>query len=110
MPSGIDDISIIFDKKFLNDQLIDVLCDEIQNKINPDRLEWIDDYSITMIVGEGMRDLVGAAAGILQPLADAHISLQMINQGASQISIMLGTKRADADKAVQVIYHQFFAN
>ena len=110
MPSGIDDISIIFDKKFLNDQLIDVLCDEIQNKINPDRLEWIDDYSITMIVGEGMRDRVGAAAGILQPLADAHISLQMINQGASQISIMLGTKRADADKAVQVIYHQFFAN
>lgn len=110
MPSGIDDISIIFDKQYLNDQLIDKICDEVRARVNPDRLEWIDDYAITMIVGEGMRQRIGAASYILKPLADANINIQMINQGASQISLMLGTKCADADKTVQIIYQQFFAS
>lgn len=55
MPSGIDDITIIFNNDFLNDQLIDQICNEIQATINPDQLEWIDDYAIIMIVGEGMK-------------------------------------------------------
>ena len=108
MPSGIDDITIIFNRQFLNDQLIDLICNEIQSLINPDQLEWIDDYAIIMIVGEGMKYEHGISSQILASLNKEDISPQMINQGASQISIMIGTKKEEADQVVKTIYKQFF--
>ena len=110
MPSGIDDITIILDRNAINDQLIDTICNEIQEVINPDRLEWIDNYAITMVVGEGMRNRTGVIDDILMPLAEKHIAVPMINQGASRIAIMIGTYNEDADDAVRAIYHRFFAN
>ncbi|XOQ54061.1 MAG: aspartate kinase [Lactobacillus helveticus] len=109
MPSGIDDITIIFNNDFLNDQLIDQICNEIQATINPDQLEWIDDYAIIMVVGEGMKKYHVVSRQILDSLGDHDISPRMINQGASQISMMIGTKKEKADEAVKIIYHQFFA-
>ena len=108
MPSGIDDITIIFNRQFLNDQLIDLICSEIQSLINPDQLEWIDDYAIIMVVGEGMKYQESISAQILSALNEQNISPQMINQGASQISIMIGTKKEEADQVVKTIYKQFF--
>ncbi|MCT3414547.1 aspartate kinase [Lactobacillus helveticus] len=109
MPSGIDDITIIFNNDFLNDQLIDQICNEIQATINPDQLEWIDNYAIIMVVGEGMKKYHVVSRQILDSLGDHDISPRMINQGASQISMMIGTKKEKADEAVKIIYHQFFA-
>lgn len=109
MPSGIDDITIIFNNDFLNDQLIDQICNEIQATINPDQLEWIDDYAIIMVVGEGMKKYHVVSRQILDSLGDHDISPRMINQGASQVSMMIGTKKEKADEAVKIIYHQFFA-
>ncbi|UTH92300.1 aspartate kinase [Lactobacillus acidophilus] len=108
MPSGSDDITIIFNNDFLNDQLIDQICNEIQATINPDQLEWIDDYAIIMVVGEGMKKTPGVSRQILDSLASQGITPRMINQGASQISIMIGTKKEKADKAVKTIYQDFF--
>ena len=108
MPSGIDDITIIFNNDFLNDQLIDQICNEIQATINPDQLEWIDDYAIIMVVVEGMKKTPGVSRQILDSLASQGITPRMINQGASQISIMIGTKKEKADKAVKIIYQDFF--
>lgn len=108
MPSGIDDITIIFNRKFLTDQLIDLICNEIQALINPDQLEWINDYAIIMVVGEGMKNKAGVSATILSSLQEQGITPQMINQGASQISIMIGTKKEEASLAVKTIYRQFF--
>ncbi|WP_076462244.1 aspartate kinase [Limosilactobacillus caccae] len=110
MPSGIDDITIILDRNAIDDQLVDVICNEIQEEINPDRLEWIDNYAIIMVVGEGMRNRVGVINDILMPLAEKNIAVPMINQGASRITIMIGTYDIDADEAVRAIYHRFFAN
>lgn len=108
MPSGIDDITIIFDRDFLNDQLIDMICNEIQSTVNPDQLEWIEDYAIIMVVGEGMRLHHNVSSEMIGCLAKNKIYPRMINQGASQISIMIGTKKEDADQAVKNIYQQFF--
>ncbi|MBU7553991.1 aspartate kinase [Pediococcus ethanolidurans] len=108
MPSGIDDLTIIFDKNQLNSETIHEMCHDIQNTLKPDQLNWIDDYAIIMVVGEGMRSKIGTIEDILRPLAENEIGVHMINQGASRISIMLGTKQADAKKAVKQIYQQFF--
>lgn len=108
MPSGIDDITIIFNRKFLTDQLIDLICNEIQATVNPDQLEWIEDYAIIMIVGEGMKYHPGVSAQILWSLQQKGISPQMINQGASQISMMIGTRKDEAEQTVRTIYKEFF--
>lgn len=110
MPSGIDDLTIIFKKDALSDQLIDVICNEIQTSLNPDQMQWIDDYAITMVVGEGMKDKLTLCASILYPLGEKNISIQMINQGASQISIMIGTRRQDEEEVIKTIYQNFIGN
>ena len=108
MPSGIDDITIIFDRKLISDDLVQKLCDEVRATVNPDSLEWIDDYAVIMVVGEGMFNRVGVAAGIFTELAEHNIRISMINQGASRISIMIGTYKKDADNAIRAIYQHFF--
>ena len=108
MPTGIDDLTIIFDRDTLNDELIDQVCNEIQTEVDPDHLEWISDYAIIMLVGEGMRARIGVMRDIATPVSREGISLRMVNQGASEISIMLGTAAKDADRAVAAIYDYFF--
>lgn len=108
MPSGIDDLTIIFDRSQLDSDTIKKMCHDIQVELNPDMLDWIDDYAIIMVVGEGMRARVGTIENIIRPLAEHDIPVHMINQGASRISIMLGTRQSDADAAVKYIYQHFF--
>ncbi|GAF35618.1 aspartate kinase [Lentilactobacillus farraginis] len=108
MPSGIDDLTIIFDRNQLDDDTIHKMCHDIQITVNPDDMEWIDDYAIIMVVGEGMRARIGTIENIIRPLADHDIAVHMINQGASRISIMLGTRESDADNAIRYIYDNFF--
>ncbi|MCT2881683.1 aspartate kinase [Lentilactobacillus buchneri] len=108
MPSGIDDLTIIFDRSQLDSDTIKKMCHDIQVELNPDTLDWIDDYAIIMVVGEGMRARVGTIENIIRPLAEHDIPVHMINQGASRISIMLGTRQSDADAAVKYIYQHFF--
>ncbi|MEJ6348273.1 aspartate kinase [Holzapfeliella sp. He02] len=109
MPSGIDDLTIIFDKSQLTDLKIKQLCQDIKATLQPDEMQWINDYAIIMVVGEGMRDNIGVLDRVISPLAQNNIGIHMINQGASRISVMLGTRQADADLAIEHIYHNFFS-
>ncbi|HEY4399932.1 MAG TPA: aspartate kinase [Lactobacillaceae bacterium] len=108
MPSGIDDLTVIFDKDQLQDVVIADLLTEIQAELQPDTLEWLDDYTIIMVVGEGMRKRADVLGKIIGPLSDQNIPIQMVNQGASQISVMLGIQTKDTKRAVQAIYQNFF--
>lgn len=110
MPSGIDDLTIIFDNNQLNEELMNEIEKEIIEEIKPDEINWIKDYAIIMIVGEGLSINVSTIEKIFKPLVDNDIRIHMINQGASKISTMLGTNNADADRAVELIYQHFFDN
>ena len=61
-----------------------------------------------MIVGESMRNRVGIMSRASTALADHNIKLIMVNQGASEISIMFGVHDRDADQAVIALYNEFF--
>lgn len=108
MPSGIDDLTIIFDRSKLDAPTIKALCHDIRQTLNPDYLEWIDDYAIIMVVGEGIAHTVDTMGKVIDALTHHDIAIQMINQGASRISIMLGIQRKDARAAVHHIYDSFF--
>lgn len=108
MPSGIDDITIIMDESNLTPEIERSIMTELQEAIHPDEMHIIHNYAIVMVVGEGMRNTVGLMARATQSLANAGVTLQMINQGASELSIMFGVSQDDADKAVQALHKEFF--
>ncbi|WP_137624755.1 aspartate kinase [Lactiplantibacillus pingfangensis] len=108
MPSGIDDLTIIFDEHQLTPELETALKAEIAAAVQPDEIYFTHDYSILMIVGESMRNRVGIMSRASTALADHNIKLIMVNQGASEISIMFGVHDRDADQAVIALYNEFF--
>ena len=61
-----------------------------------------------MVVGEGMRRNIGTMARASRALANAHVNIEMINQGSSEVSMMFGVKETDEKKAVQALYEEFF--
>lgn len=103
MPSGIDNISLVM----RSDQIRDVesrVLNDIQRHCDVDELSIDHDLAILMIVGEGMNRVIGTASKITHALAESNINLKMINQGASEISMMFGIKLEDAEKAVRATY------
>ncbi|MFB9770175.1 aspartate kinase [Lactiplantibacillus modestisalitolerans] len=108
MPSGIDDLTIIFDEHQLTPELEQTLVQEISAAIHPDEIHFNHDYSILMLVGENMRNRVGIMSRAAGALAAQNIKLIMVNQGASEISIMFGIHDQDADRAVVALYNEFF--
>ncbi|PTI57467.1 aspartate kinase [Staphylococcus xylosus] len=103
MPSGIDSISIIMRSKEIHNRE-ELVLNDIRDKCDVDELSVEHDLAILMIVGEGMHRIVGTANTITHALAESKINLKMMNQGASEISIMFGIDVADADKAVKSTY------
>jgi aspartate kinase len=66
------------------------------------------DIALVMLVGEGMRNTIGIAARATGALRDASINLEMINQGASELSMMFGVNANKSEAAVKALYKEFF--
>ena len=103
MPSGIDNISIIMRTNQIQGKESQVL-NAIRKRCEVDELSIDHDLAVLMIVGEGMNQVVGTASKITHALSESNINLIMINQGASEISMMFGIHEADAEKAVLSTY------
>jgi len=103
MPSGIDNISIIMRSKEIQNKEEKVLND-IRKHCDVDELSIEHDLAVLMVVGEGMHRIVGTANTITHALAEANINLKMMNQGASEISMMFGIDVTDAERAVNATY------
>lgn len=108
-PSGIDNTSVIVRSKELTAAKEAHVVTRIKAELNPDDVEVEHGLALLMMVGEGMRYTVGLAAKATHALADAGVNIEMLNQGASEISIMFGVKEADRKKAVRALFHAFFA-
>ncbi len=108
-PSGIDNTSVIVRSKELTATKEAHVIARITAELAPDDIEIEHGLALLMVVGEGMRYTVGLAAKATHALAEAGVNIEMLNQGASEISIMFGVKEADRKKAVRALYHAFFA-
>ncbi|MBN1409567.1 MAG: aspartate kinase [Spirochaetales bacterium] len=107
-PSGIDNISVILNGSKLTQEIEQKVISRIRKELSVDLVEVHRGFSIIFIVGEGMRNSVGLAARATQAIASADVNIEMINQGASEISMMFGVQDPDMDKSVQAIYSEFF--
>lgn len=108
-PSGIDNISLILKQsQFKKEGSEQRVIDRIKNELQCDDVTIDHNLALIIIVGEGMKNTVGTAARATSALAKASISLEMINQGSSEITMMFAVRQEEAKKAVISLYNEFF--
>ena len=106
LPSGIDSFSIVLSSDSLNGNLPDIL-DEFERKLKPDRIDVYEDLALIATVGRGMNRRLGTSATLFTALSDAGINIRMIDQGSSEMSIIVGVENQDFEKAIRAIYDAF---
>jgi aspartate kinase len=105
-PSGIDTMSVIISDSQLKGKK-DRVLEDIKKQLEPDRVEMISGFALIATVGEGMAYRPGIAARLFSSLANAGISIRVIDQGSSEINIIIGVETADFENAVRAIYQAF---
>ena len=106
LPSGIDTVSVVMADEQINGRLDEVL-EEFQSRLRPDSIDVIEDISLIATVGHGMSSRPGVSAKLFTALADAGINIRMIDQGSSEMNIIVGVENKDFEKAIRAIYDAF---
>ncbi|MBD5136977.1 MAG: aspartate kinase [Lachnospiraceae bacterium] len=106
MPSGIDTMSIIVQQSEFEKTEQEVLAG-IHRNTQPDSIEIESDIALIAVVGRGMKSTRGTAGRIFSALAHAHVNVKMIDQGSSELNIIIGVKDEDFEKALTAIYDIF---
>ena len=106
MPSGIDTLSIVLKSDLVGDR-IDALITEIEADCKPDSIEIHSGIALIATVGRGMSHAPGTAAQLFGSLAAAGINIRMIDQGSSELNIIVGVENADFERTVCAIYDEF---
>lgn len=107
-PSGIDNLSVILESANISDRKETAVVERIQNELNPDAVTVEHGLSMIMVVGEGMQYTPGLASKATGAFSAAGVNLEMINQGASEISMMFAVKDEDREKALRALGTAFF--
>ena len=105
-PSSIDGINVIVESKYIQDCSESVL-DEIRRILQPDSVTLERELALIAVVGEGMTHSIGIAAKVFAALRDANVNVRVINQGASELNIIVGVSPDDFEHALRAIYRAF---
>lgn len=106
MPTGIDTVSVVVNSHELEGQR-DKLTQRLIDVVKPDHFEIIDNLALIAVVGRGMRSAKGTATRVFAALAHANINIRMIDQGSSELNIIVGINESDYDEAIRVLYNMF---
>jgi aspartate kinase len=109
MPSGVDSQCIVIKEQYLSKDVERRVVQTIKRELQPDFVTVERDFTMLMIVGEGMCYTPGMLAKACLALASAGISMSMVNQGSSEVSFMIAIRSKDRDSAVQALYKAFFS-
>ena len=106
MPSGIDTMSVVVSTDSLVGKEKAVL-DEINFRVHPDKMEIENNLALIAVVGRGMRKARGTAGRLFSALAEARVNVKMIDQGSSELNIIIGVEEEDFATATKAIYDTF---
>ena len=107
LPSGIDTLSIVVESEQLKHGVLDDLVNGIRENVSPDYIHVIENISLIATVGHVMTRRSGTAAKIFTALANQGINIRMIDQGSSELNIIIGVANSDYDKCIHAIYNAF---
>lgn len=106
LPSGIDTMSVIISKNELQncrEKLINRICQMVE----PDSITVEEGLALIAVVGRGMVKSKGTAVRIFKAVSGAGVNIRMIDQGSSELNIIIGIDENDFDEAMKAIYHEF---
>ncbi len=106
MPSGIDTVSIVLSKKKINGKLEDIL-EEMKRRLAPDSMDVYEDMALIATVGRGMSRRLGVSARLFGALYKAGVNIRMIDQGSSEMNIIIGVENVDFERSIVAIYDAF---
>lgn len=106
LPTGIDTMSVVVAQDALAPHREQVVH-RIMEVVEPDTLTIHDDMSLIATVGRGMVHNCGTAARLFASMSRAGINVRMIDQGSSELSIIVGVDDKDFESTIRAIYHEF---
>ena len=106
LPSGIDTMTLFIHQDEFAEKEQQVISG-IHRAVNPDFMELESDLALIAVVGRGMRSNRGTAARIFAALAHANVNVKMIDQGSSELNVIIGVRNEDFEIAVKAIYDIF---
>lgn len=109
LPSGIDTMSVVINDHELSGKEDDIIADLIES-CSPDTIGVEKNIALIAVVGRGMKNAKGTAAALFDSLAKADINIKMIDQGSSELNIIVGVDNKDFEKAITTTYAYFEAN
>lgn len=106
VPSGIDTLTVFVHQSEFMEKEQKVLAG-IHKLAQPDTIEMESDLALIAVVGRGMKATRGTAGRIFSALAHVNVNVKMIDQGSSELNIIIGVKNEDFETAIKAIYNIF---
>lgn len=106
MPSGIDTLTVFVHQTEFEEKEQKILA-ELHRVVTPDLIDLEGDLALIAVVGRGMRATRGTAGRIFSALAHANVNVKMIDQGSSELNIIIGVSNKDFEAAIKAIYDIF---
>lgn len=110
IPSGIDTMSLVVSGEALNGDKLNEIIENIKEAVDPDVVRVIENIALIATVGHGMSSSVGTSARLFNAIASADINIKMIDQGSSELNIVVGVRNEDYERCIKAIYNEFFAS
>lgn len=106
VPSGIDTMTVfVHQDEFMHKE--QQVVSAIHRLADPDHIDIEGDFALIAVVGRGMKSTRGTAGRIFSALAHANVNVKMIDQGSSELNIIIGVSNADFETAIKAIYDIF---
>ncbi len=106
LPSGIDTMSVVLSTSDLKDQENQIVS-ELYRALNPDSIDVERGLALIAVVGRRMIATPGVAARLMAAAAREKVNIRMIDQGSSELNIIIGVNEEDFEKVVRAIYEEF---
>ena len=106
LASGIDTMSHIVSTEELNSKM-DELVTELHRVTDADNITVDTGLALVAVVGRGMKESKGTAARIFSAISGAGVNVRMIDQGSSELNIVVAIYESDYEKTIQAIYNEF---
>lgn len=106
VPSGIDTFTVYVHQDEFEDKEQNIIAG-LHRAVQPDSIDLESDLALIAVVGRGMRRNRGTAARIFAALAHNHVNVKMIDQGSSELNIIIGVENRDFETAIRAIYDIF---
>lgn len=108
IPTGTDTMSLVIDGNYLTKERLKGIISKIKEAVSPDTVRVLENVALIATVGHGMSSSVGTSARLFNAIAKANINIKMIDQGSSELNVIVGVNDDDYENCIRAIYYEFF--